>query len=58
MTKPSSGEDLPHWWPAGCAEQKVRECNCQYCHDLADALNEYRDGKVNGNATLDRFAQS
>jgi hypothetical protein len=49
---------MPHWWPRGCDEQLVRECNCQFCADLADALDDYREGRVDGNATLDRFAQS
>lgn len=34
----------PPWWPNGADEQLVKECNCQYCDDLIDALAQEREG--------------
>lgn len=55
-----SADEMPQWWPRGCDEELVRECNCDYCHKLADALDEYRSGiAVDGeNQTLAAFANS
>jgi len=50
--------DKPEWWPAGCKEHYVRECNCPYCADLIAALEEHREGiAIDGeHNTLDSFA--
>lgn len=41
MTVPDSE---PDFWPDGADEQLVRECNCERCHALVEALEDYRDG--------------
>lgn len=32
----------PDWWPPGCDEALVRDCNCDSCAELIEALEEYR----------------
>jgi len=53
-----SETDKPDWWPAGADEQYARECNCDYCAELIEALEQHRDGiAIDGeNQPLDRFA--
>jgi len=36
----------PPWWPNGADEQIVEQCNCKYCDDLIDALEQERDDGV------------
>jgi len=39
----------PDWWPTGVSEEIVRDCNCDYCSELADALDDWRaDKSVDG----------
>jgi len=50
--------DYPDWWPDGVDEDLVRECNCEHCHEMADALDEWRNGIApdGQHASLDSFA--
>lgn len=34
----------PDWWPAGADEAVVRDCNCDYCAELVDALEDFEMG--------------
>lgn len=38
-----SGE-MPPWWPPGADEQLVRDCGCERCRALIDALERERSG--------------
>lgn len=40
----SALQPQPDWWPDGAAEALVRDCNCEYCGELIDALEEWRNG--------------
>lgn len=54
-----SDTEYPGWWPSGCDESFVRDCNCDHCLQMAAALDEWRDGIApTGDATLDSFASS
>lgn len=46
MASEAGGLDTePAWWPIGADENLVRECNCEYCKELSDALDEWRQGE-------------
>jgi len=38
--------EKPEWWPAGCREDYVKECNCQRCANMLEALDQWREGKT------------
>lgn len=38
----------PDWWPSGADPDLVDECNCDYCNDLIDRLETWREGRVPG----------
>lgn len=50
----------PQWWPNGADETKVRDCNCDYCTELIEALEQHQNGvAVTGeDATLSRYADT
>lgn len=33
----------PEWWPDGCDEQLVRECNCETCQEMIERLEQYKE---------------
>jgi hypothetical protein len=35
---------MPPWWPAGADVEIVRDCGCNYCDELIDALEQEREG--------------
>jgi len=49
---------MPEFWPRGADESYVRECNCEWCAQLVDALEDWREGvAVDGeHATLESFS--
>lgn len=54
----SAPQPEPGWWPAGADEALVRDCNCEYCGELVDALEEWHDGVApdGEHAALQAFA--
>lgn len=46
---------MPRWWPTGADEQIARDCNCDYCAELIEALEEYRRARETENQTLRAF---
>ena len=55
-----SEHTYPDWWPDGCDEDLVRECNCEQCELMVDALEDWRAGIApdGEHATLDSFAET
>lgn len=47
----------PEWWPDGCDESLVRDCNCQTCEAMIQELEEFRREKSQDgeHAPLDVF---
>jgi len=52
------------WWPPGCDERLVRECNCDYCNKLIEQLEQERAAEqgdapatTDGDMSLHAFAE-
>lgn len=35
--------NYPDWWPNGCDEALVRDCNCQHCKGMIERLERHRE---------------
>lgn len=55
----SAPQPEPGWWPDGADEALVRDCNCDRCGALVEALEDHRQGvAVDGeHATLSAYSE-